>query len=86
MSGIVRRFIENASGVRAPEQTTEEFLREISGTAELFDDLAQQRLKRFLESADLVKFAAFQPAENDVADAYRRAERFVDAQGPKEAE
>ena len=30
LTGIVRRYIEQATGIRAPEQTTEEFLREIS--------------------------------------------------------
>lgn len=30
LTGIVRRFIERSTGIHAPEQTTEEFLREIS--------------------------------------------------------
>jgi len=30
LTGIVRRYIEQTTGIRAPEQTTEEFLREIS--------------------------------------------------------
>ncbi len=76
LTGIVRRYIEGTVGVHAPEQTTEEFLREISG-GQVFSADERQRLRDFLESSDLVKFAAHQPAPEDVDDAYLRARMFV---------
>jgi len=76
LTGIVRRYIEGTTGVRAPEQTTEEFLREIGG-GRSFERAERQRLKDFLESADLVKFAGYRPVAEDIDQAYRRARRFV---------
>jgi hypothetical protein len=76
LTAIVRAYIEGTTGVHAPEQTTEEFLREI-GAGERFSRDERQRLKEFLESADLVKFACFLPQSSDVQQAYDRARRFV---------
>ena len=76
LTGIVRRYIERTTGVRAAEQTTEEFLREISSGSR-FARAERQRLKDFLESADLVKFAAHQPAEDDIDESLLRARVFV---------
>ena len=45
---VVRRYIQRRYGIRAPNMTTEEFLREARPSDEL---------RRFLESADMVKFA-----------------------------
>ncbi len=76
LTGVVRRFIERTTGIRAPEQTTEEFLREIS-TKNQFDSNENRRLKNFLESADLVKFAAHRPAEEDIEQSVERAKDFA---------
>ncbi len=76
LTGIVRRFIERDMQIRASEQTTEEFLREIS-SGEVFAREDQQRLKSFLESADIVKFAAHHPTPDDVEQAFNRAKVFV---------
>lgn len=94
LTGIVRRYIEQTTGVRAPEQTTEEFLREIGRSKRVISQGEESpregvsrdwlvaptlvsALKDFLESADLVKFAAHQPQEKDIAGSFERAERFV---------
>jgi hypothetical protein len=76
LTAIVRRYIERTTGVRAPEQTTEEFLREISRTKTFSEDL-RMRLRGFLESADLVKFAAHCPRPEDVDESVRRARLFI---------
>jgi hypothetical protein len=76
LTGIVRRFIERDMQIRAPEQTTEEFLREIS-SGKVFAREDQQRLKSFLESSDIVKFAAHHPTPDDVEEAFNRAKVFV---------
>jgi hypothetical protein len=76
LTGIVRRYIERTSHIHAPEQTTEEFLREIAHTAD-FNRNDRQRLKDFLEAADLVKFAGYRPVYQDVEESYRRAKVFV---------
>ncbi|NLB59685.1 MAG: hypothetical protein GX806_01185 [Lentisphaerae bacterium] len=57
---IVRRYIERAHAIRAPEQTTEEFLAAVIQDAR-FSRAVVGKLRVFLQTADLVKFAAFQP-------------------------
>lgn len=76
LTGVVRRYIERSTGVHAPEQTTEEFLRQIVDDA-VFTNEDQQRLRDFLESADLVKFASFEPAATDIESSFDRAKEFI---------
>ena len=76
LTGIVRRYLEQTTGVRAPEETTEEFLRDISNH-NAFGVEVRRRLQEFLISADLVKFAGHQPLPEDVITALERARRFV---------
>jgi hypothetical protein len=76
LTGIVRRYIERTTGIHAPEQTTEEFLREI-GAGTTFSPVERNRLAAFLESADMVKFAAHQPGPQDIAQAFERAKVFL---------
>ncbi len=57
---IVRKYIERSHGIRAPEQTTEEFLA-AAMTDSRFDADSLGRLRGFLAAADLVKFAALIP-------------------------
>jgi hypothetical protein len=76
LTGAVRRYIERTTGILAPEQTTEEFLREI-GQRDTFVADERLRLQEFLESADLVKFAAHQPRTEDLQESFQRAQRFV---------
>jgi hypothetical protein len=83
LTAIVRRYIERTSGIHAPEQTTQEFLREISRRDDFPADQSG-RLKSFLEAADLVKFAAHRPRSEDVEESFRRAKLFVGCPGAEE--
>jgi hypothetical protein len=80
LTGIVRRYIERTTGVHAPEQTTEEFLHEV-GQGDVFAVDERERLRAFLESADLVKFAAQMPEADDVERTFRRAKVFIGLEG-----
>ncbi len=82
LTGVVRRFIERSTGVRAPEQTTEEFLREIT-TSNQYSENEQRSLQEFLESADLVKFAGLQPRAEDIDSSLQRAQTFIGASDRK---
>ncbi len=64
---VVRRYIERRHDVRAPNLTTEEFLRAAQANA-AFSPEAIAVLKTFLESADMVKFAGVE-ATPEMADA-----------------
>ena len=60
---VVRRYVQRKYGIKAPHLTTEEFLREFK------DERRETRdeLKKFLESADMVKFAGVE-ATPEMAD------------------
>jgi hypothetical protein len=78
VSSVLRCYVEERFGIRAPERTTEEFLRELEGG----DALARRHraeLERFLSQCDLVKFAAHQPPDAEHEGALARAEAFVQA-------
>ncbi|MGD0088777.1 MAG: hypothetical protein ABSE73_02550 [Planctomycetota bacterium] len=76
LTGIVRRYIEATTGIRAPEQTTEEFLRDVRAR-EVFPRERAAQFGQFLEAADLVKYAAMQPGTRQVEEAIARAQEFV---------
>lgn len=59
---VVRRYVQRKYGIKAPHLTTEEFFEEIGAKGMKSEDL-----KKFLESADLVKFAGVQ-ATPEMAD------------------
>ena len=77
LTGVVRRYIERSTGVKAPEQTTEEFLRQVS-QRKIFSAEEDRRLGAFLESADLVKFAGYQPDEEMVKQSTHKAKQFIE--------
>lgn len=73
---IVRRYIERAHAVRAPEQTTEEFLAAAARNP-AFNQEVLRKLRSFLQSADLVKFAAFQPPPGATDQATTTAREYI---------
>ena len=77
VSGILRHYIEWRFGLRAPEQTTEEFLDAMLVAG---GPIAKHRglLSAFLEHCDLVKFARHQPVPDDMHNALQRARDFVE--------
>jgi hypothetical protein len=76
LTGIVRGYIEDTTGIKAPEQTTEEFLREIRSKP-IFSVERSMRLAEFLEAADQVKYAGQQPGPDQIELSILRAKEFV---------
>ena len=63
---VVRRYVQRKYGIRAPHLTTEEFFAELAKSNN--QTLGQSNgLRRFLESADMVKFAGVE-ATPEMAD------------------
>lgn len=76
LSDIVRRYMEGRFHLRAPERTTEEFIREAANAAAL--SVAHRRLvSDFLTQSDLVKFARHEPTRADMQNAFASAENLV---------
>ncbi len=76
LSAVVRRYIENRFGLRAPEQTTEEFLTGLE-RAEYFPAEYKPLLKNFLRHCDLVKFARFEPGTEEIQKSFDSCKAFI---------
>lgn len=62
---ILRTFIGEEFGIRAAEETTEEFLRDLTGEAR-FSEETKGLLERFLTHCDLVRYARYAPADEEI--------------------
>lgn len=87
VSDILRSYIEERFGVKAPERTTEEFLAEIGGkTLTAQPGLVAHKLliSKFLTHCDLVKFAKHQPSSDETDMAVAICREFIHATRPSE--
>ena len=82
VSDTARFYLEERFNFRAPERTTEEFLRELSDTNLLLPE-QKGSLGRFLESCDLVKFAKYEPGEPELRELHQAALTLVEETEPK---
>ncbi len=83
VSDTVRTYLEERFDFRAPERTTEEFLRELSSTSLLVKE-QKESLGSFLASCDLVKFAKYEPGEKELRELHGAALRLVEETKPVE--
>ncbi len=68
ISDILRSYIENRFGLKAPERTTEEFLSELTQDVQIQKALLgdhKRLLGEFLNQCDLVKFAKHEPTTGE---------------------
>ena len=83
VSDTARAYLEERFNFRAPERTTEEFLRELSGT-DLLAKPQKESLGEFLQSCDLVKFAKYEPGEKELRALHGAALNLVEETKPAE--
>lgn len=77
VSDCVRRYIERAFRLKAPEMTTEEFLNSLKDTSRL--SLEQKGLLgEFLNACDLVKFAKYAPSRPEADTVFETAKKFIE--------
>ena len=76
LSDILRRYIEDRFGLRAPERTTEEFMVELT-QADILAAGHKRLLKDFLRHCDMVKFAKYSPQEPEIDGAVKACRSFV---------
>lgn len=77
LTWIMRQYIEDRFGLRAPDRTTEEFLDE-SRAAGIFSPQDLDLFDRFLGHCDLVKFAEAQPSGEQVQAVVGSIQTFVE--------
>ena len=85
VSDTARAYLEERFNFHAPERTTEEFLRELSGT-DLLAAEQKESLGNFLESCDLVKFAKYEPRETELRELHGSAVKLVEETEPHEVQ
>ena len=73
---VVRRYIQRRHSVRAPNLTTDEFLRAASENP-AFTREALEGLRQFLESSDMVKFAGVEATPEMADSATDRARNYL---------
>ena len=83
LSSVIRHYLEDRFAVRAPELTTEEFLREAQRSADLGEQ-HRELLADFLAGCDRVKFAGHRPSTEEQSGALETALRFVTDTRPAE--
>lgn len=76
LSDILRHFLEGRFDLHAPEQTTEEFLRDRRTERALSRD-ARNTLRDFLIQCDLVKFAEYLPGTGEIQRAFDICKEFI---------
>jgi hypothetical protein len=84
VSDTVRTYLEARFDFHAPERTTEEFLHELRGT-DLLSAEQKEKLGEFLGCCDLVKFAKYEPVENELRDLHGSALRLVEETEPADS-
>ena len=77
LSDIVRRYLEGRFAIRAPEMTTEEFLRELKGSACL-GERQKEFLRNFLNSCDMIKFARHSSSGSEMEKVLTAAVSLID--------
>ncbi len=85
ISEVVRAYVENRFTLNATDLTTEEILAHLGELAGLDGD-SDQRLRGFLAATDRVKFAAYEPAEDEIGETYEGALSFVETTRERPAE
>lgn len=81
LSAILRYYIEDRFHLRAPEETTPEFLEEAAKSGQFTGD-QQEALARFLHHCDLVKFALYQPTADQIENSFSLVAQFVEETVP----
>jgi len=76
VSGVLRRYLEDRFGFKAPEQTTDEFLEAVLQD-HILDKAQKGLLKAFLEQCDLVKFARWIPTNQQTKSVSKTVRDFV---------
>lgn len=84
LSRILRIYIQDRFGLRAPFRSTEEFLHEARASGAL-PDHHRELLSGFLASCDRVKFARRRASLDEMRNLFHSAEGFVKATIPAEA-
>jgi len=81
VSDTIRSYLEERFSFHAPDRTTGEFLHELRNT-NLLTSAQKESLGDFLQQCDLVKFAKYEPAQDELRNLHGSAVRLVNETEP----
>ena len=81
ISDLTRCYVERRFSIRAPEQTTEEFLKQVRDSNVLSE--YTPILEEFLAGCDMVKFARYRPSLEEVERTVHNCESFLTETAPQ---
>lgn len=84
LTDIVRNYLTQRFGLPASSMTTPEFFTLLAGSHGTLEETHQQFLTKFLEAADLIKFAGVAAEQNMIIAAVEQARQLVRETEPKE--
>ncbi len=84
LTDIVRLYLEQRFTLKSSKQTTYEFLAELKKSSSPLEASQRDFLKKFMQAADLVKFAKLDPNEEQLNNAMDRAEALIKETEPEE--
>lgn len=76
LSEIIKRFLGSKLGIHSLERTTEEFTRDLRAAS--VPSAQYRMIREFLEDCDLVKFAKYQPGQDEVERIIARSYAMID--------
>ncbi|MFH1415492.1 MAG: hypothetical protein ABIH89_05350 [Elusimicrobiota bacterium] len=85
VSDVLRRYLEGRFSLRAPEQTTEEFLDNVT-KSDALEGKYINLLKEYLMHCDMVKYAKLEPDKTECSKLIDTTRRFVEQTKPVENE
>ena len=86
LTDIVRNYLEKRFQLKAPQQTTEEFMHELNRSGSPLQEHQRRFLGEFMTASDLVKFAGVPGDEGLLDQAIGKAETLVNETRPQTEE
>lgn len=76
LSHLIRQYMKKRYELNAPEITTQEFIKELQ-VSPLLSQESKKNLAQFLFEADQVKFAQYQPPEQEIKNSYKVVQEII---------
>jgi len=85
LTDIVRGYLEERFKIRAPQQTTDEFLKKMESEKSPLSNADRNFLKDYLTSSDMIKFAKYEANKDMVSTSIKRAADLIRSTIPNES-
>lgn len=85
LTDIVRGYLEERFKIRAPQQTTDEFLKNMENEKSPLSNVDRNFLKEYMISSDMIKFAKYEANKEMASTSIKRAADLIRSTIPNES-